>query len=183
MGYSLDSQTNVTTSGNTTVNGLSDGIHWITIFANDTSGNMGHSDTVHFSIDTVAPSIVVLSPQNTTYTTSSISLTFTVSEPTSWMGYSLDGQGNQTVLTTDTTISSLSDGPHSLIVYAKDAAGNTGVSQEITFTVNAQASQNLLGIPFSVWIAAAVIAFVVVVTALALYFTKIRKKSTTNQII
>jgi parallel beta-helix repeat protein len=176
MGYSLDSQINVTISGNTTVSSLSDGRHWITILANDTSGNMGRSDTVYFSIDTVAPSIEVLSPQNKTYTTSSISLNFYVSEPTSWMGFSLDGQANETVLTADTMISSLSDGLHSLIVYAKDAAGNTGVSQEITFTVNAQAPQSLLGIPFSMWIAALVITIVIVVAALALYFTKMQKK-------
>jgi parallel beta-helix repeat protein len=175
IGYSLDSQINVTISGNTTVSSLSDGRHWITIFANDTSGNMGRSETVYFSVDTVAPSIVVLSPQNQTYTSSSISLTFTVSESTSWTGYSLDGQANETVLTADTVISSLSDGSHSLVVYAKDAAGNTGVSQEITFTVYAQAPQGLLGIPLTVWIAAAVVAIIVVV-ALVLYFTKMRKK-------
>jgi parallel beta-helix repeat protein len=177
MGYSLDSQINVTISGNTTVSSLSDGRHWIIIFANDTSGNMVRSDTVYFSIDTVAPSIEVLSPENKTYATSSISLSFDVSEPTSWMGFSLDGQANETVLTADTMISSLSDGSHSLIVYAKDAAGNIGVSQEISFTVNAQTSQGLLGIPFSIWIAAAVVAIVVVVAALALYFTKMRKKA------
>jgi parallel beta-helix repeat protein len=177
MGYSLDSQINVTISGNTTVSGPLDGSHWITIFANDTVGNMGRSDTVYFSVDTVAPSIVVLSPQNTTYTTSSISLNFNVSEPTSWMGYSLDGQANETVLTADTTISSLSDGPHSLIVYAKDAAGNTGVSEKMTFTVNAQASQGLLGIPLSIWIGVAIIVIVVVMASLAVYFTKIRKRA------
>jgi len=92
------------------------------------------------------------------------------------MGFSLDGQANETVLTADTMISSLSDGSHSLIVYAKDAAGNTGVSQEITFTVNVQAPQSLLGIPFSMWIAALVITIVIVVAALALYFTKMRKR-------
>ena len=81
------------------------------------------------------PTIVVLSPQNTTYATSSVPLTFTISESASWMGYSLDGQLNVTV-TENTILSGLSDGPHSLIVYANDTAGNMGSSDIVYFTID-----------------------------------------------
>jgi len=84
--------------------------------------------------DTASPSITILSPQNTTYTTSSIPLTFTVNEPTSWIGYSLDGQANVTI-SGNTTLTSLSDGQHSITVYANDTSGNMGASNKVFLTV------------------------------------------------
>lgn len=50
IGYSLDNQPNVTVSGNTIIN-VDDGKHQIVVYANDTSGNMGYSEIVYFSVD------------------------------------------------------------------------------------------------------------------------------------
>ena len=80
------------------------------------------------------PTISIVSPENKTYTASNVSLTFSVNELTSWIGYSLDGQANVTI-TENTTLTVLSLGEHSLIVYAKDTAGNTGTSETIYFSV------------------------------------------------
>jgi parallel beta-helix repeat protein len=135
MGYSLDGQMNVTVGGNTTLVGLSEGIHSITVYATDIAGNMGSSDIVYFTVDTVSVSIDLLSPQNKTYAADSISLIFEADEETSWMGYSLDGQANNTI-TGDTTLIGLSDGMHSLVVYASDMFGNTGSSDTVYFTVD-----------------------------------------------
>jgi len=135
IGYSLDEQANVTISGNTTVIGLSDGVHTITLFANDTADNMGHSNTVNFTVDTLPPNIVILSPENKSYITSSIFLNFTINEATSWIGYSLDDQMNVTV-SGNTTLLGLSDGPHTVIVYANDTVGNMGYSAMTYFTVD-----------------------------------------------
>jgi hypothetical protein len=68
LGYSLDGQNNVTISGNTTINNLPNGLHNITVYANDTFGNKGTSETVNFTIAvpesfpavSVAVSIVVV---------------------------------------------------------------------------------------------------------------------------
>ncbi len=49
-GYSLDGQQNVTLTGNTFLTGLPSGSHSITVYANDTYGNMGASETIHFII-------------------------------------------------------------------------------------------------------------------------------------
>ena len=49
IGYSLDRQENVTITGNTTLTDLSYGIHSVTIYANDTAGNMGSSETIYFA--------------------------------------------------------------------------------------------------------------------------------------
>ena len=49
-GYSLDGQKNVTVSGNATLTELSSGLHSITVYANDTYGNMGASENINFTI-------------------------------------------------------------------------------------------------------------------------------------
>ena len=134
-GYRVDGQQNVTVAANATVTGLSDGPHTIVVYANDTVGNMGASNAVHFSIDTVPMNINLLIPENETYMTSSISLNFTVNKPTSWRGYSLDGQNNVTIAT-NTTLSGLSDGAHYVVAYANDTAGKMGASSVIRFTID-----------------------------------------------
>ena len=57
IGYTLDGQTNVTISGNTTLNNLEDGTHYVIVYANDTVGRMGASCKVYFSVDTTPPNI------------------------------------------------------------------------------------------------------------------------------
>jgi hypothetical protein len=51
IGYSMDAQTNITIDGNTTLTGLLYGSHNVTIYANDTYGNTGKSETTPFTID------------------------------------------------------------------------------------------------------------------------------------
>jgi N-acetylneuraminic acid mutarotase len=60
MGYSLDGQDNVTVTGNSTLNGLTNGLHKITVYANDTFGNMCSSETLAFSVAVPAPVPLVL---------------------------------------------------------------------------------------------------------------------------
>ena len=50
LGYSLDGQINVTVTGNSTLADLSDGLHNVTVYANDTFGNMGKSETIAFTV-------------------------------------------------------------------------------------------------------------------------------------
>jgi hypothetical protein len=138
MGYSLDGQTNVTVSGNTTLAGLSDGVHTITVYANDTAGNMGHSVTVYFAVDTTLPSIIILSPENKTYAENFVPLSFTVDKAVLWLGYSLDGQAHVTV-TGNTTLAGLVDGVHYVVVYANNTAGKMGASDTVYFTVDTEA--------------------------------------------
>ena len=51
MGYSLDGKANVTLAGNTTLLEIARGIHNLTVYANDTVGNMGTTETVYFRIE------------------------------------------------------------------------------------------------------------------------------------
>ncbi len=168
IGYSLDGQANVTITGNTVLADLSDGSHSLTVYASDTAGNMVASGTFSFSIDTTAPTITITSPENKSYVTPNIPLTFTIDESVSWVAYSLDGQANATI-SGNITLTALSDGSHSLIVYARDIAGHTGVSETILFTVSIPQE------PFPNWAIATIAAIVIVVAALLIYFTKVRK--------
>jgi uncharacterized repeat protein (TIGR02543 family) len=140
IAYSLDGSNNVTISGNTTISGLTEGSHSIVAFATDTSGNTGTSNTVQFTIsippvDTTPPIVVITSPQEITYSTLNIALDFTVNEEVNWIGYSLDGQNNVTI-TGNSVLSGLSEGSHSVVVFANDTAGNSGASEVIQFTVS-----------------------------------------------
>jgi hypothetical protein len=48
--YSLDGQQNITFSGNTNLTEISNGLHNITVYAQDTFGNIGSSNTISFTI-------------------------------------------------------------------------------------------------------------------------------------
>ncbi|HDQ06608.1 MAG TPA: hypothetical protein ENN36_07810 [Candidatus Bathyarchaeota archaeon] len=80
------------------------------------------------------PAIFIDSPENKTYTVNSVSLKITVSKPTVWIKYSLDGQANVTI-TGDTTLSDLDYGEHSVTVYAEDTDGKAGKSETVYFTI------------------------------------------------
>jgi len=85
--------------------------------------------------ETEPPTISVLSPENKTYAVNDVALTFTLDEAAFWMGYSLDGAANSTI-TGNSTLSSLSDGLHQVVVYANDSAGNMGASNMVYFIVD-----------------------------------------------
>lgn len=131
--YSVDEQTNVTISGNQTLK-LADGSHSVTVYARDFAGNSGSSATMYFTTDTTPPSISLLSPENKTYDTTEIQLSFVVNETTSWMGYSFDGQSKVTI-TENTTLTKLSTDSHNLTLYVRDTAGNNEASEPVTFTI------------------------------------------------
>ena len=50
VGYSLDGVDNVTITGNTTLTDLASGVHNITLYAEDTFGSIGTSETITFTI-------------------------------------------------------------------------------------------------------------------------------------
>jgi hypothetical protein len=86
------------------------------------------------SPDIISPLISILSLENITYLRGNLSLTFTVSEPTSWIGYSLDGQKNVTI-EGNTILAGLFVGSHYLTVYANDTAGNLAASETLYFHI------------------------------------------------
>jgi len=90
--------------------------------------------TVFFTIDRTSPKISILSIGNKTYGNLDVTLNFTVSESTSKISYTLDGQENVTIVG-NTTLTGLSDGGHNITVYATDFAEHTSASETIYFSV------------------------------------------------
>ena len=80
------------------------------------------------------PIIELLSPENRTYNTNSVDLNFTVNEPTTWIGYSIDEQEFQTV--SGNTTLNITDGMHNIILNVTDGTGDPGTSERIHFIVS-----------------------------------------------
>jgi hypothetical protein len=123
---------------------LPEGPHKLNVYANyeRTSTNptfpefIWDSSTVYFTVDDGQPPVIsALSLENKTYSQNALALNFTTNQPTSWIGYCLDGKTNVTIAG-NTTLTGLSDGSHSVIVYANDTAGNMGISKPVVFTVD-----------------------------------------------
>jgi hypothetical protein len=58
--YSLDGHDNVTIAGNTTLTGLSNGEHYITVYYTDIAGNVGASETSYFNVEVSFPTALVV---------------------------------------------------------------------------------------------------------------------------
>ncbi len=94
---------------------------------------MDSSSQVYF-ITHEAPSIKLQIDLSANMTFSSFPLNFIVDQPTSWLGYSLDNLANVTI-DGNKTLSGLSAGNHSLVVYGNNTFGDMAKSGTITFTV------------------------------------------------
>jgi len=123
--------------------------------------NVNTSSSVCFTVDTVKPQILITSLENKTYAETSLQLNFVINENLSKISYVLDNQNNITV-NGNSSLTGLSEGFHSVTVYATDIAGNVGSSETLTFAIDKPEPLPFLPIAVSV-VASAVIAFVVVV--------------------
>jgi hypothetical protein len=121
-----------------------------------------HSE-INFTIDTTSPKISILSLDNKTATETSLS--FAVSEPVTWIGYSLDGQGNVTI-NGNITLPELVYGHHNITVFANDTAGNVGATETINFSIAKGTDSTTLVVAASGVFAAAI------GTCLLIYFKK-----------
>ena len=134
------------------------------------------------ALQTTPPKISLLSPTNQVYNASSVPLVFSVNvlslvKNVSWDGYSLDGKSNATItgnssstnnLVTNFTLTNMTNGFHSLTIYANDTYGNTGASQTINFTIAIPKAESF---PTATVAAVSGVAIVVVVVAgLLVYF-------------
>jgi hypothetical protein len=158
------------------------GNHTVEIYAN-THDDMHALSAVTFSTEGYLPKITCLSLENQTYTSKQLTLNFTVDKPTSWIGYSLDGQENITLndhsifnigAITNLTIANLTSGFHSLTVYANDTMGDMSASQPINFNIASSAvtKQILLPTGFIIALVSTIIVIVCIGFSLGFYFKK-----------
>ncbi|WP_211247018.1 CARDB domain-containing protein [Methermicoccus shengliensis] len=140
MWYTINGNTgtvvNSTTTYSTTLS-LSEGVNNITVYARDMGGNVGTA-TVNVTVDTVAPVITVNSPTTTTYGSTSVPLSVSTNEPASiWYNYNGTNSTPVSGTSLNATMTGLTDGTHTVYVYAKDTANNLNVTS-VTFTVDTQ---------------------------------------------
>jgi hypothetical protein len=149
MGYSLDGQSNTTVSGNTTLIGLTSGVHYVVVFANNTASMMGASSITFFTIQTFAITNVSQNPTATIVTsTDVVSVNATVTDSVStvtqvFLNY-INGNGtwitaNMTNLQGNiwnSTIPAFPNGTNiTYIVAATDSTGNTVTTQQLGYTL------------------------------------------------
>ena len=72
--YSLDGQENTTITENTTLTGLANGDHNLTIYTKDEAGNTGNPETTYFSIDVPFPTTIVTAASATSAAAISMAL-------------------------------------------------------------------------------------------------------------
>jgi hypothetical protein len=111
--------------------------HYYRWYANDTSNNWNSTGTFNFTIHIIDPVFIYIdSPENKTYSTSSVDIKYTASSPfeISWIGYSLDNKTNVT-LTGNTSIN-VAEGTHNIIFYANTTYSVMNSSDRIYFTVS-----------------------------------------------
>ena len=135
IGYSLDGQTNVTIAGNTTLFDLEEGSHSILVYANDTSGNMGMSSKIFFTIAFPPEYTLTLYslPSEVTFGIDNVSYT------TPWSGTYIEG----------TSLSLEMPGIHTVgdvrYYWNKWSDGNTSRSRTVTMDTNITLTANYSG--------------------------------------
>ena len=188
--YSVDGKTNTTIdtqstpvymgiqsyyliTGWATLPEMPEGSHSVTVYGRyefpGSYHNIGLDNrTVYFTVNDGNPPIISnLSLENKTYNQNNLMLNFTTDEPTSWIGYCLDGTANRTIAG-NTTLTDLPNGEHNVTVYAQDNAGNMGASETIYFSIKTE--------PFpTTWIVAAIVLIAAVGAALLVYFVRVKK--------
>jgi hypothetical protein len=181
--YSLDGGENVTLtknqtlestdtlekiSGDIVLSGLSEGSHHLELYSENI---IPAHEVVYFSIDTVAPNILIYSPENTVYNITDILLDVHVNEPVSNVTYSLDGQSDGSVIGSK-LLRDLPYGEHNVTFYATDLVGNIGVSETIIFTIAKPESEPF---PTTLFIVSVIAVAAVVGLCLLVYIKKYHK--------
>lgn len=157
---------------------LSNGSHSITvyvkgIFLTDTqfgpySYTSFDSQTVHFTI--CSPVALLMED---TYNRAEIPLNFIVNETASQIIYSLDSHKNETIMGNG-TLSGLSEGTHTIIVYCNDTSGNFNNFDTATFSITKPLSDNLTPTPAVFVLLVCMLSIAVPITILL--FLKKRRK-------
>jgi hypothetical protein len=114
--------------------GLADGPHSFAVRATDLAGNTGAAASYAWTIDTLAPTVVIVQKPSNFASTSSATFAFTASENGSSFSCRLDESGFVPCPST-VAYNNLSDGPHVFSVRANDPAGNTGPDVAFGWTI------------------------------------------------
>jgi len=128
---------------------LSEGQHTLTISYytdfNFYKNVNSYVDTIHFAVDLAAPDVVldatppdiiIQTPQTNQTYAGTVPFTVLLSEPTTPLTVTIDGNRTTTLSAQNTTLTDLTVGKHILSIQANDLVGNRGYSNYVTFYVS-----------------------------------------------
>lgn len=137
--YKLDSSANATVACNLNTTFIAaEGRHSLILFANDTANNL-NSSNVSFSVDLTPPDLTLNRPINQSYNSTDQLLNFSVTDnlvlAQCW--FRLDAGVNITLPNCkETSMAGLSEGAHSIRLWANDTANNVAQTALLYFTID-----------------------------------------------
>ncbi len=142
VGYSLDGQPNATLAGNTTLPIMLDGAHSLIVYGNGTTGIMGASATVYFSIDTPPTGSILINNGDAYTGSTSVTLTLNYSDPGSGVSqvrYSNDAStwsGWESASSTKAWSLSSGDGTKTVYYQIRDNGGHISTTYSDTIILD-----------------------------------------------
>lgn len=122
---------------------FSDGPHQIKVLVTDSAGNLNKTNFRTFTIDTIAPTVIIDHPLPQNYTINQLQLNFSVNDTnldSCW--YSLNqGFSNTSLSDCDNTSITVPQQNVTLWVYANDTAGNINDTTNVSFFVDSNLPQ------------------------------------------
>jgi len=113
--------------------GYADGLYYFNATATDTLSNLNSTETRNVTIDTIPPTITIISPQNATYNNRTQLVNISASDPNLNTTWFFNGTANETYTTS--VYRTFAEGSNTIIAYANDSAGNFN-STSITFSID-----------------------------------------------
>jgi len=127
----VQSNTSATSPLYINFSGLSDGVYYMNATANDTSNNLNNTLTRKITLDNVNPSLTLVEPQNTTYSTTALEINFSASDTnleTCWYTNNT-GVNNHTLASCANATYTAVAGSTTLVVYVNDSVNNVNSQQ------------------------------------------------------
>ena len=133
------------------VSTLAEGFHEVTVFANDSSGNLNKTQKIYFTTDYTFPNITLRNPINdSNFSITSNEQNFSVSvaelnyvnlvlfsfDNATGNGFNLTGQNLSGFWNVTYNVSNLVEGFHEVTVFANDSSGNLNKTQKVYFTTD-----------------------------------------------
>jgi HD domain len=135
---SIDGAAATACNGPVNLGGLPSGPHTVSLYATDPAGNSSGNASASFTIDNTGPVVSFTATPPASSASRTVTVSFTTDDPASVAWCSLDGNAAQ-ACSGSVSYNNLSNGSHSISVYAIDAAGNRGATSTTTFSVLAAA--------------------------------------------
>ena len=160
---------------------LADGKHTLMVYAHYANGKE-MSRSREFTVDTnykpYKPELVILSPQNQTYITAEVPLTFGVNEPILHAHYMLDRHdpflflSGETELTGNSTLTGLSNGMHNITITVVTERGSASQTTYFSININDASTTNNSDPTIPAVVAGSIGATAAVGFGLMVYFKK-----------